>query len=240
MRSRRALTLGVVAVTMTLCGCQSTQERSAQLRREAKHQVLASQGVSVAKENPSVEVASTVVLRSGTATAVVVSLRDISSHALQDAPIEIDVRDAQGKVIFQNNQPGIQPSLAKISLLQPSQEALWVDDQVQVAGIPASAIALVGEATQASSVPRLTIEHAKLAAEAGTEATMSGTVVNHGQVAQQDLVVYAVARRGSKIVAAGRAVLPEVPPGTSAPFQIYFVGDPKGAKISTSAPATTF
>jgi hypothetical protein len=238
---RAALTLGLVVATMTLCGCQSTQERSAQLRRETKHAVLASQGVSVTKESPSVEVVSTTVLRSGTATAVVVSLRDISSHALESAPIEIDVRDAQGEVIFQNNQPGLEPSLTNVSLLEPGQEALWVDDQVQVAaGTPASAIALVGEATQAPSVPKLTIEHAKLAAEAGAEATMSGTVVNHGQMVQQDLVVYAVARRGGKIVAAGRAVLPEVPPGTSAPFQIYFVGDPKSAMISTSAPPTTF
>ncbi len=240
MRSRRALTFGVVAATMTLCGCQSTQERSAQLRREAKHAVLASQGVSVTKENPSVEIVSTTVLHSGTTTAVVVSLRDISSHALQDAPIEIDVRDAQGKVIFQNNQPGLQSSLTKVSLLEPGQEALWIDDQVQVAGVPASAIALVGEATQAASPSKLTIEHATLTTEAGAEAIMSGSVLNHGPAAQQDLVVYAIARRGGKIVAAGRAVLPEVPPGTSAPFQIYFVGDPKGAKISTNAPATTF
>jgi hypothetical protein len=237
---RAALALGLVAAATTLCGCQSTQEHSAQLRREAKHAVLASQGVSVTKENPSVEIGGTTVLHSGTTTAVVVSLRDISSRALVNAPIEIDVRDAQGKVIFKNNQPGLQPSLTKVSLLQPGQETLWVDDQVQIAGAPASAIALVGEATQVPSVPKLTVERATLAAEAGTEATMSGTVVNHGQVAQQDLVVYAVARRGGKIVAAGRAVLPEVPPGTSAPFQIYFVGDPKGAKVSTSAPATTF
>ncbi len=195
---RAALTLGLVAATVTLCGCQSTQERSAQLRREAKHQVLASQGVSVTKESPSVEVVSTTVLRSGTTTAVVVSLRDISSHALVNAPIEIDVRDAQGKVIFQNNQPGLQPSLTKVSLLQPGQEALWVDDQVQVTGTPVSAIALVGEATQTPSVPKLSVEHTRLAAEAGAEATMSGTVVNHGQVAQQDLVVYAVASRGGE------------------------------------------
>jgi hypothetical protein len=42
-------------------------------------------------------------------------------------------------------------------------------------------------------------------------------------------------------VAAGRAVLPEVPAqGTNVPFQIYFVGDPSGAQIQTSAPASTF
>ena len=42
-------------------------------------------------------------------------------------------------------------------------------------------------------------------------------------------------------MAAGRAVLPEVPAaGTNLPFQIYFVGDPGGTEISTSAPASDF
>jgi hypothetical protein len=59
-------------------------------------------------------------------------------------------------------------------------------------------------------------------------------------VAQHHLVVFAVARKGGRIVASGRAVLPEVPPGASVPFQVYFVGDPSGAQIETSAPATTF
>jgi hypothetical protein len=53
-------------------------------------------------------------------------------------------------------------------------------------------------------------------------------------------VVYAVARKGGRIVAAGRAVLPEVAPGASIPFQAYFVGNPSGARIQASAPATSF
>jgi hypothetical protein len=83
-----------------------------------------------------------------------------------------------------------------------------------------------------------------LSTEAGGEATLSGTVSNNSPTTQQNLVVYAVARRASKIVAAGRAVIPEVTAGTNAgtnvPFQIYFAGNPSGAQIQTSAPATTF
>jgi hypothetical protein len=53
-------------------------------------------------------------------------------------------------------------------------------------------------------------------------------------------VVYAIARKGGRIVAAGRAVLPEVGQGASVPFQAYFVGDPKGARIEATAPPSTF
>jgi hypothetical protein len=236
---------GAVATVLALCGCESTQERSTELQRVAKHDVLATRGVSVTKENPSVRVLQSTVVHSGESTAVVVALRNTSSHALENAPIEVTVRDAHGAVLYQNNSSDLEPSLTTVSLLQPAQETIWVDDQVTASGTPASASALVGEATPRSGpIPRLSVAGTHLGAEAGAEATLSGTVENHSQTTQQNLVVYALARRASKIVAAGRAVIPEVTAttnaSTNAPFQIYFVGNPSGAQIQTSAPATTF
>lgn len=237
--------LGAVATVLAMCGCESTQDRSAELQRAAKHDVLTTQGVSVSKENPSVRVLQSAVVHSGESTAVVVVLRNTSSQTLESAPIEVTVRDAHGAVLYQNNAAGLEPSLTTVSLLQPGEETIWVDDQVTASGTPASASALVGEATQASgAIPQMSIAGTHIGTEAGVEATLSGTVSNHSQTTQQNLVVYAVARRASKIVAAGRAVIPEVAAGTKAgtnvPFQIYFVGSPNGAQIQTSAPATTF
>jgi hypothetical protein len=51
--------------------------------------------------------------------------------------------------------------------------------------------------------------------------------------------VYGLARRGGRIVAAGRAVLPEVAANASAPFQAFLVGAPQGATLEASAPPTT-
>jgi hypothetical protein len=113
----------------------------------------------------------------------------------------------------------------------------WIDDQVQASGTPASVSVKVGEGTPATgAIPQLSVEGAHLA-EGGTEA--EGNLVNHSPVAQQELVVYALARRAGRIVAAGRAVLAQAPAGTSSPFQIFFVGDPRGARLEVSAPATT-
>jgi hypothetical protein len=229
-------------VAVALYGCESTQERSADLQRKAKHDVLAAHSVAVTKESPSVKVLQSTVIHSSSQSAVVVALRNTSTHTLENAPIELTVRDAHGSVLYQNNASGLESSLSTVSLLLPGQETIWVDDQVTASGVPASASALVGEGAQASgSIPRLSISGTHQSAEAGAETTLSGGVTNHSQTTQQNLVVYAVARRGGKIVAAGRAVLPEVPPkGTNVPFQIYFAGDPGGAQIQTSAPATTF
>jgi hypothetical protein len=229
-------------VAVTLCGCESTQEHSAEEQHQAKHDVLASQSTAVTKQSPSVKVLQSTVIHSSSQTAVVVALRNTSTHTLENASIEVTVRDAHGSVLYQNDASGLEPSLSTVSLLLPGQETIWVDDQVTASGVPASASALVGEGTQASgSIPQLSISGTHQSAETGAEATLSGGVTNHSQTAQQNLVVYAVARRGVKIVAAGRAVLPEVPAaGTNVPFQIYFVGDPSGAQIQTSAPASTF
>jgi hypothetical protein len=234
--------LGVGLLAVVLCGCESTQEHSADLQRHAKHDVFATQSAAVTKESPNVKVLQSTVIHSSSATAVVVVLRNTSTHTLENAPIEVTVRDADGSVLYQNNASGLEPSLTTVSLLLPGQETIWVDDQVTASGMPTSASALIGEGTQAStSIPRLSISGTHQSAEGGVEATLSGSVANDSQTAQQNLVVYAVARRGGKIVAAGRAVLPEVPAqGTNVSFQIYFAGDPSGAQIQTSAPATTF
>lgn len=242
-RSRGAMIalLGCATTIVALCGCETTMERSAALQRVAKHTVLASRGISVTKENLRVRVLYTALVHSSEGVAVAVGLRNNSKQTLVSAPIEITVRDAHGSVLFQNNQPGLDPSLTRVASLPPGAESVWVDDQVQASGVPASASALVGEATSAlGEIPRLSVTGAHLIDEGGAGAGEAGMVTNRSKVAQEHLVVYALARRGPEIVAAGRAILPEVPPGASAPFQLYFVGDPKGTQIEVSAPVTTF
>ena len=155
-RSHRGVWRVILAVV--LCGCESTQERSAQLARQTKHELLASHGASLTKENPSVRVLQSAIIHSGSATAVVVALRNTSSHALENAPIEVTVRDAHGNVLYQNNASGLEPSLTTVSLLEPGQETIWVDDQVIASGVPTSASAVVGEGTQTSgNIPQLSV-----------------------------------------------------------------------------------
>jgi hypothetical protein len=233
--------LAMISLAVVCCGCQSTQEKSAAIEKRAKHETLALQGVSVTAENPSVRVLQSAVVHSGESTAVVVRLRNTSSQALENAPIEIAVRGAKGEVLFKNNQPGEAPSLTHVSLLEPGAQTTWVDDQVQLSGSPFSASALVGEATQVSgAVPQISVLGTHPSGETSSEAGAAGNVTNRSNVTQQNLVIDAVARRDGKVVAAGRAILPEVAPGVSTPVQIYFVGNATGAHIETSAPPTTF
>lgn len=233
----------LVLVALALTACESNQERSAKLEKADKHQereavqrrALAQRALTITRESTRVKVVTTAVVHSSEGDAAIVSLRNDSSTSLRDVPIRITVRNAGGASIYTNATPGLSPTLLSVALLPAHDVVTWIDDQVQGSGVPASVSAQVGEGTPATgTIPRLSVEGAHL-----SEAQDEGNVVNHSAVLQQELVVDALARRAGRIVAAGRAVLAQAAAGSSTPFQIFFVGDPSGAQLEVSAPATT-
>ncbi len=184
-------------------------------------------------------VLATEVVRGREGDAVVVHLRDASAKPIVAAPIAIEVRDAAGRVVYENNAPGESPSLTKVSL-QPGREAVWIDDQVRGGAAPRSATAKVGEGERpAGAAPRLSVAGLRLGGE-GAEAQAEGEVENRSSTKQLELVVFVLAVKGGRTVAAGRAVLPEVLPGASDSFQVYLVGDPSGAQLRASVPPTSY
>ncbi len=234
----------VLLLALALGGCESSQDKSAQLERAAKierarNPAQASRGLTITQASREVQVVATQVVHSSEGTAAVVTLRNTSSHTLRDVPIAITVKDAAGGTLYQNNAPGLEAALTSLPLVAPGAQVTWVDDQVQAAGTPTSVSALIGEAPQApASAPKIAVSGVHSTEEGGS-AGAAGTVNNDSAVAQQSLVVYGVARRGGRIVAAGRAVLSEVAAHSSSPFQVLFIGA-AGAQVEASAPPTTF
>jgi hypothetical protein len=47
-----------------------------------------------------------------------------------------------------------------------------------------------------------------------------------------------IANRGGEVVAAGTSIVKGLAPGASQSFQGVFVGDPRGAKLTVSAPVS--
>ncbi|HEY7961873.1 MAG TPA: hypothetical protein VID29_08130 [Solirubrobacteraceae bacterium] len=246
-----ALTLAL-PLALALGGCASNQERSARLgalrRRELlAHPAAAQGGLTVTRQSREIQVVASAVVHDASGTAVVVTLRNRSSRTLREAPIAIAVTGAGGSALYRNDAPGLDSTLVSVPVLARGARSVWVDDQVQTAGTPTGVSARVGEPAGASvgepasasgPVPALEVHGVHTVEEAGGSG-VQGTVVNRSRVAQQKLVVFAVARRGGRVVAAGRAVLAEVPAGGSTPFQVFFIGDPRGAKLEVSAPAST-
>lgn len=236
---RAALVLVVLAIT----GCESNQERSAKLQKAAKHREgeaaqrreLAQRALTITRQSTKVRVTATAIVRGSEAAAAVVTLRNVSSTPLRDVPVQITVRDAHGASIYTNAIPGLSPTLLAAALIPAHGILTWIDDQVQGTGTPVSVSAKVGEGTPLTgAIPQLSVKGVHLA-----EAQAEGNVVNHSAITQQELVVYGVARKGGRIVAAGRALLPAAAARASSPFQIFFVGNPSGAQLEITAPATT-
>jgi hypothetical protein len=236
-----ALALAGAALALALGGCESTQQESAQLERTAHHAKLAERGLSIARPNPNVSVLSAVLLRGGEGTAAAaVTLRNDSSRALDDVPIEITVRNAHGATLYQNTAPGLEAGLTSLPELPAHGEATWVNDQIQASGpgAPASVSALVGEAGPAHGpLPTIAATGVHESEEVGTLGA-AGTARNRSSAAASQVIVYVLARRAGRIIAAGRALVPELAAGASAPFQATLTGDFAGARLEASASAS--
>lgn len=234
----------IFALALSAGGCESSQEKSAQLEKAAKlakaqHPEAAVKGLSIAHASTVVKVESTQSVHTKEGTAVVVTLRNTSAHALRDVPIAVTVKGAGGATLYRNDTAGLEAALTSVPVLAAGQQFDWIDDQVQAGEAPRGVAVELGEAPQApGAIPRVALSGVHADEESGIPG-IAGTVHNDSGVAQQSLVVYGLARRGPRVVAAGRAVLSELKAHASMPFQVLLIGSASGASVEASAPAST-
>jgi len=227
-----AATLAVLAAS----GCESTQSKSARLAAQAQD-VQRERGMRIERENADLTVTARDLVTAGGRTAVAVRLRNRSAAPQARVPILLDVRGRGGAGVFSNDVPGLEPSLTHVPLVPGRGEAVWVHDQITPTAAASAVTVRVGppEARVGGRLPRLVVGGVRLERDAiGTAAV--GRVENRSDVVQRKLVLYGVARRGGRVVAAGRAQVARLEPGTRAPFRILFVGDPRGADVEVTAP----
>jgi hypothetical protein len=232
---RAALLLAALA----LAGCETTAEKSAKLERAAKRASVVQSGLLITHPSTDVKVLETAALHGSEGAAAVVVVRNNSSRPLRAVPIAITVKNAGGQTLFQNNAPGLEAALVSVASLPAHGELSWVDDQLPATGKPATVSAVLGQAPAAAAPPKIEIQGAHTIEDPSRGIGTGAMISNRSPIAQQNLVVFAVARRGGRIVAAGRANVAELAAHASAQFQVFFVGDPRGARLQLSAPATT-
>jgi hypothetical protein len=238
----RWLLLGA-ACAVALAGCETTAERSAQLERQAKQReaqaqrrsALAGQAPIVKTPSRYVKVVATAVVHDSEGTAAIVTLHNGSATAYRQVPVAITVRDAAGRIVYRNNSPGQEVTLVSAPLIPAHGTVSWVNDQVQATGTPASVTAEVGEGTSVKTAPSLSVVGLQTVSDPTTGESVDGTVLNSTAGTSPGAVVYAVGRRGGRIVAAGRAVLPQAPAASRTPFQLFLVGDRNGPLLRAQA-----
>jgi ribosomal protein S11 len=235
-----------VPVVLSLTGClgvETTPEKSAKAAAKAKNAVLSQKGLKIGAANAQVKVEDSALVQDPNGVAAIVRLKNTGPTQVT-LPIAVTVSDAKGKKLYANDTPGLDPSLTSLAVLKAGESVDWVNNQILVAGKATKVAAEVGRAKgrpAPASLPRITIAgvtHGK--DEDGFFAT--GTLKNESSVSQKRLVVTCVARDGGTVIAAGRAVVEKLDPfaTTKKPtkFTVFFIGDPKSAKLDCAAPPT--
>lgn len=230
---------GGAVAALALSGCESSQSKSAELKSQAKRSAP-EVGLKIERVNPDVRVTTATVLTDARSkrTAAVITLRNTSRSAHAALPLLFTLSDGAGKKLFSNGSPGASADLISVPSLPAGGTLTWVDDAiVNVAGA-ARVDASVGVGTLAKGAPpHLRLEKVAMHHDSIDGYTATGTIFNDSAIAQARLVIYAVARRAGKIVAAGRAVVPSLKKGPKgARFTIFLVGDANSAKLTLAAP----
>lgn len=231
-----ALALTVLA-GVTLTACQSSQDKAREI--QARAQASAPKPLVIPKPNKDVKVTGTTLLHDQNGDAVVVELKNESNQTLVNLPILVDIRDAKGKTVYENNTAGLDFGLNHIAVLRPGESFDWVNDQVTSQGRSVKVTVGEPEAKAPSSpLPELAVSPPKPGQDF-SGPKVSGTVSDKSKLDQDHLILFAVARRGGRIVAAGRGQIKALKiEAKPANYTIYFIGNPTGAEVSIEAPPT--
>jgi hypothetical protein len=234
---RRALVVvGCGALAVTASACESTESESARIGREGSAE-KAADTLKLGAVNRGVRVSDVTLLSGGGRKAVAVKLTSTSSQAQREVPLLVNVTGAAGKLVY-SNATGAELLLQRVTLLPAKTSLWWVDDEVLTTGAASAATVKVGTGRNVHASARasaLSATAASAAQQTGS-GTVSGLLANHTGKAQSSVPVFAVALRGGKVVAAGRAVVAAAPAaGAAVSFEIPLVGDAAGAKLELAA-----
>lgn len=231
--------VAALAGALVLAGCESSQDKSARLAKQGG-KAFARKGLDVRHENPNVKVAGTTVLQDQNGAATVVELKNTSPTRLVNVPVAIDVLGAGKKSVFKNDAPGLEPSLVAAPIIEPRSSFTWVNDQVTPSGRAHSVDVKIGPAPDRapSDLPKLDVSPPSLKRDPVSGLEAVGSVRNTSKVEQRALVIYCVARKGGRVVAAGRSAIERLKVGQKLFYHVFFIGDPSGGKLSIEVPPT--
>jgi hypothetical protein len=233
------LALAAATCAAAVAGCQSSQDRSAELAKHAHNAIKSEKGLAINGQNKAVKFLGATLLTDKNGSAAVLTLENQGAETITDAPIALQVLDGKRKQVYTNTTPGIEKALHTVPLLPPGRPVDWVNDQVFASRTPKSVRAQVGNTTGTASADPLTLKVSQPNIVndpvSGIEAT--GTITNTASTEVDRVLLMAVARKGGRIVAAGRGGVRKVKPAGEKPahYHIFFIGDPRGATVSVEA-----
>jgi hypothetical protein len=224
----------LAALTVAVTGCATTQDANERASINADRILASREPLVLRGTDRKVRVVSTSVLNGKDGSAIVVVLRNRGDQAVNDLPIEVGPEGGEPV----NTRPNVPYFQSHAPAIAAGKEATWV----YVAKEPLHADRAFARVGSPASPPLTSAEHLS---EINTDGSSHGSrvkaeVTNDIGIPQYDLDVYAVARKGGRYVAAGRANLQHLGVSETARLTLPLIGDAKGAQVQVFAPQTLF
>ena len=224
---------------LTLTACSSSQDKARAIREHAE--ATAPKPLVITKPNKDIKVGETTLLHDQNGDAIVVPLTNETDKPMYSVPILVDLKDPKGKIVYKNDTAGLDYALNHVAVIKPHETFYWVNDQLTAQGKTAKIE--VGDPESKpppGAVPQYTVTEPRFGNDF-SGVKVSGTVRTDSKVDQSHLILFAVARQGNQIVAAGRGQIKKLKHGAKpAPYVIYFIGNPTGSDVTIQAPPTTY
>jgi hypothetical protein len=221
--------------TIALAGCETTQQKSAQIAKRDANQTADARQTKIGAASKTVKVDQAQLVHTSSGTAAAIQLTNLSGQAQAHIPIIVTAYDAAGKAIYSNNTVGADLPSGELTLLGAHATVWWVDSNVLAgAGTPVRVSAQIGAGKTPATATGLSVSRLSSGSNF-VGAFISGRAVNGSNATQSQVTIYAVALNGTRVVAAGEDILPSIGAGSSAPFQVTVTGSTKGARVTAIA-----
>jgi hypothetical protein len=225
--------VSLVALATAVSGCATTQDANKRASIQADRTLASRKPLVLRRSDQQVQVVRTSVVSGKDGSAVVVVLRNRGDAPVNDLPIEVGRRGGDPL----NARPNVPYFQSHAPAIAPGAETTWVYvTKDKVSGpVYARLGAPAAGAPKAGDVPELDVSDSE-----PRDDSVVAEVSNATGVPQYGLDVYAVALKGHRYVAAGRASVTHLGVDESTDLTLNLIGDAKGSRIQIYAPPTLF
>jgi hypothetical protein len=240
---RRAVAAALVGAIACggLGGCVSTQQKNERAKLVAARELGSRRGQRVLRVSPHVRVTDAALVRGRRASAIVVTLRNLTMRALVDVPIAVGVGRRDGRRTALNAGRDLDWFQTHVPAIEGGGHATWVFLTRRPVPAGGRAWARVGAGAVAlragAALPRI---EATVVAPREPVRRVRVRVDSRSEVPQHGLQVYALVQRDGRWVAAGKAAIRHVGTGGRATTVIALAGAAGRRPVRVHAIPTIF
>jgi hypothetical protein len=233
--------IAAVLVLVLLAGCDTTQQQSARAKLTATRLLAGRDPLLVRTPDPAIRVGRVEIVRHGAAAAVIVELRNTSAAPLTDLPISVGLESDRRHRRYLNRRGGLGYFENHVAAVPAGGSTTWVFTTHRLTRASGRPFAVVG----APARPPISSAAGTLPDIVATATSPAGPRVgvrlrNAAGVPQYGMQVYALARRGSRYVAAGRVTVAHLGSHAGARVKVRLIGSTRGAAVTVLAQPTIF